>query len=180
MPNCVALLRGINVGGRNLVAMSDLRDLLGTLGFTNVRSVLQSGNLVFQCDRRASGTIERLLEIESEKRLGISVDYHVRTADEWQTVIVSNPFPDEAQRDPAHLVVLFLKEAPKVNNVEALQSAIRGPEIVRADGKQLYIVYPMGIGTSKLTNTLIDKKLGLRGTARNWNTVLKLASLAQE
>jgi uncharacterized protein (DUF1697 family) len=180
MPIYVALLRGINVGGRNLVAMSDLRDLLDTLGFTNVRSLLQSGNLVFQGDRRASGAIERLLELESEKRLGISVDYHVRTAAELKSIIARNPFPDEAERDPAHVVVLFLKDAPNAENVEALRAAIRGPEIVRADGRHIYLVYPLGIGNSKLTNVLIDKKLGARGTARNWNTVVKLAALAQE
>jgi uncharacterized protein (DUF1697 family) len=180
MPICVALLRGINVGGRNLVAMSDLRDLLEALGFTGVCSQLQSGNLIFKSDRRTSATIERLLESETEKRLGTAVDYHVRTAEEWRNVIDRNPFPDEAARDPAHLVVSFMKDAPQKKNVEALQAAIRGPEIVRADGKQIYIVYPMGIGTSKLTNAVIDKKLGCRGTARNWNTVLKLAALTQE
>ena len=179
MAVCVALLRGINVGGRNLITMSGLRDLLGTLGFTNVRSLLQSGNLVFQSDRRASSKIEQLLEVETKKSLGTSVDYHVRTADEWKAVVANNPFPEEAERDPAHLVALFLKVAPKPKNIETLQAAIRGPEIVRADGKQVYIVYPMGIGTSKLTNTLIDKTLGLRGTARNWNTVVKLAALVQ-
>jgi uncharacterized protein (DUF1697 family) len=180
MPAWVALLRGINVGGRNMVAMSDLRELLESLGFTKVRALLQSGNLVFQSDRRTSATIERLLEVETEKRLGVSVDYHVRTVEEWQSVIARNPFADEAERDPAHLLVLFLKSAPDAKNVQALQAAIRGPEIVRADGQQIYAVYPMGIGTSKLTNTLIDKKLGMRGTGRNCNTVLKLAALARQ
>jgi uncharacterized protein (DUF1697 family) len=180
MPICVALLRGINVGGRNLIAMSDLRDLLESLGFTKVRSLLQSGNLVFLSNRRTSATIERLLEVETEKRLGVSVDYHVRTAEEWKSVIARNPFAEEAERDPAHLVVLFLKSVPDAKNVQALQAAIRGPEIVRADGKQVYVVYPLGIGTSKLTNALIDKKLGMSGTGRNWNTVLKLAALAQQ
>jgi uncharacterized protein (DUF1697 family) len=180
MPICVALLRGINVGGRNLIAMSDLRDLLESLGFTKVRSLLQSGNLVFLSNRRTSATIERLLEVETEKRLGVSVDYHVRTAEEWKSVIARNPFAEEAERDPAHLVVLFLKSVPDAKNVQALQAAIRGPEIVRADGEQVYVVYPLGIGTSKLTNALIDKKLGMSGTGRNWNTVLKLAALAQQ
>lgn len=180
MPLYVALLRGVNVGGRNLVAMADLRRLLEGLGFTNVRSLLQSGNLIFQSKRRAGETLERLLEVETEKRLDVAVDYHVRTADELKAIVARNPFPDEAERDPSHLVVLFLKKAPEAKSVQALQSAIQGPEIVHAVGKQLYVVYPAGIGTSKLTNTLIDKKLGARGTARNWNTVLKLAAPTQE
>jgi uncharacterized protein (DUF1697 family) len=74
---------------------------------------------------------------------------------------------------------MFLKAAPKANDVKAVQASIVGPEIVRADGRHLYIVYPAGIGKSRLTNVLIEKKLGIRGTARNWNTVLKLAALCE-
>src|SRR5947199_926052 len=141
MPTYIALLRAINVGGRKLVPMSDLRDLLGALGFAGAKSLLQSGNLLFQSARRSGATLERLLETETEKRLGVSVDYFVRTAEELQTIIARNPFPNEAERDPSHLVVMFLKDAPDAKDVKALQAAIQGPEIVRADGKQLYLVY---------------------------------------
>jgi len=96
-----------------------------------------------------------------------------------KAVVVNNPFPDEAKRDAAHLVVMFLKHAPSVKEVEVLRAAIAGPEIVSADGRQAYIVYPAGIGRSRLTNTLVEKKLRTRGTARNWNTILKLASLVE-
>lgn len=176
----IALLRGVNVGGHNLVAMSDLRDLLTQLGFFEARSVLQSGNLVFRSTARTNADLERLLEVQAEKRLDLHTDFLVRTAKEWKAVVARNPFPNEAERDPGHLVVLFLKSAPNVKDVEALQRAITGPEIVRADGRHAYIVYPAGIGRSRLTNTLIENKLGTRGTARNWNTVLKLAALAKD
>ena len=89
-----------------------------------------------------------------------------------------NPFGEAAERDSGHLVVMCLKAEPLRNAVEALQAAIAGPEVVRADGRQLYIVYPAGIGTSRLTGVLIEKRLGTRGTARNWNTVRKLEALA--
>jgi uncharacterized protein (DUF1697 family) len=180
MPIHIALLRAINVGGRNMVAMSDLRELLESLGFEGARSLLQSGNLIFQSDRRTGAKLERLLELETEKRFQVGVDYFVRTADEWETIIARNPFLDEAKRDPSHLVVVFLKKAPEAKDVKELQAAISGPETVRSDGRQLYVVYPAGIGESKLTNALIERKLGTRGTGRNWNTVLKLASLTQE
>jgi uncharacterized protein (DUF1697 family) len=180
MSMVIALLRGINVGGRNLLAMSDLKDLLGAIGLAGARSLLQSGNLVFDSGGRTDADLERLLEVETEKRLGVSADYVIRSADEWQTVISRNPFPMEAERAPSHLVVMFFKKAPRARDMELLQIAIKGPEIVRADGTQLYIVYPAGIGRSKLTNTLIEKKLGSRGTGRNWNTVLKLAALIRE
>jgi uncharacterized protein (DUF1697 family) len=173
----VALVRGINVGGRNRVAMADLRDLLGALGFAGAKSLLQSGNLIFESNRRAGAELERLLEEETARRLGVTADYLVRTADEWQTVVAGNPLPDEAERDPGHLVVLFLKTAPQAGDVRALQAAVEGPERIRAEGRHLYVAYLAGIGHSKLTSTLIERKLGVRGTGRNWNTVLKLAAL---
>jgi uncharacterized protein (DUF1697 family) len=176
----VALLRGINVGGRNLVAMSELRDLLGSLGLSGVRSLLQSGNLVFHGGRRSGTALERLLEAETKKRLGVTADYLVRSSSEWQAIIERNPFRTQAERDPSHLVVMFLKSAPTSNGVKALEAAVKGPETIRADGRQLYIVYPIGIGRSKLTGVVIERTLGTRGTGRNWNTVLKLAAMIQE
>jgi uncharacterized protein (DUF1697 family) len=177
MSHQVALLRGINVGGHNKIAMSDLRNLFEALEFSAVKSLLQSGNVVFESERLKGAALEHLLELETAKRLGVSVDYLVRSAKELRTIMTNNPFEDEARRDPSHLLVIFLKTAPKVPMVNALQAGIQGPEIIRADGKQLYAVYPAGIGRSKLTNTLIEKKLGTRGTARNWNTILKLAAM---
>jgi uncharacterized protein (DUF1697 family) len=96
----VALLRGINVGGRNWVAMADLCDLLGALRFAGVRSLLQSGNLILESDRRTGAELERLLEEETARRLGVTGVYVVRTRDEWQTVVAGNPLPDEAETAP--------------------------------------------------------------------------------
>jgi uncharacterized protein (DUF1697 family) len=178
MTTYIALLRGINVAGHKQVAMDDLRDLLTHLGLVDARSLLQSGNLVFRGGVRAGARLERLLETEAEKRLGLQTDFFLRTAEEWKAIVAHNPFRKEAERDPAHLAVMFLKDAPDSNAVKALQAAITGPEVVRAEGKQAYITYPNGFGRSRLTNTLIDKKLGTRCTGRNWNTVLRIAALA--
>lgn len=178
MTTHLALIRGINVGGHKPVAMADLRELLARLGFNDVRSLLQSGNLVFRSATRSSARLERLLEVEASKQLALQADFFVRTAEEWQDVIAHNPLRKEAARDPSHLVVVFLKGAPGTTDVKALQVAITGPEIVRVDGRQAYIFYPNGIGRSRLTNTLIEMKLGTRGTGRNWNTVAKLGAVA--
>jgi uncharacterized protein (DUF1697 family) len=180
MSNYIALLRGINVGGHNAVAMSDLRDLLANLGFAGATTWLQSGNVVFNAAGKTTNVLEGLLERETGQRLGVSVDYIVRKANEWAKVVAANPFPKEAKNDPSHLVIMFLKTAPPATSVNVLQESVKGPEIIQADGKQLYLVYPKGIGTSKLTGTFIEKKLGIRGTARNWNTVLKLLGLSRE
>jgi uncharacterized protein (DUF1697 family) len=173
----VALLRGINVGGRKPVAMAALRDLLVRLGFAEARTLLQSGNLVFRTTGKTGAHLERLLEAEAATRLGLETHFFVRSADEWHAIVAHNPFGEEAKRDPARLVVVALKEAPDPRAVTTLQAAIIGREVVRARGREAYIVYPDGQGRSKLTNALIEKTLGTRGTARNWNTVLKLDGL---
>ncbi len=178
----VALLRGINVGGHKKVAMSDLRELVTRLGFDDARTLLQSGNLVFRSEGRTGSELERLLEAATEKKLGLQTEYFVRTADEWKTIVARNPFRDEAERDPGHLVVMCLRGKPDGAQLTRLRAAISGPESVRAVGKQAYIAYPDGIGNSRLTmsrltNALIERTLETRGTGRNWNTVLKLLAL---
>jgi len=175
----IALLRAVNVAGHQQVAMGGLRDLLAQLGLVDVRSLLQSGNLIFRSDSRSGAALERLLESEVSKRLDLQTDFFIRSAKELTAIVTNNPFRDEAASDPGHLVVMFLKDAPDAKNIEALRAAITSAEILSADGKQLYIVYPDGIGRSRLTNALIERKLGTRGTGRNWNTVLKLDALAK-
>jgi uncharacterized protein (DUF1697 family) len=177
MSRHVALLRAVNLPGHNKVGMADLRKLLGDLGFADGQSLLQSGNLVFSSKGRTAAQLEALLESEAKARLGLETDFMVRTASEWSAVIAANPFPDEAERDPGHLVVMFLKDEPEPKDVAALQEAIKDREVVRARGRQAYLVYPDGIGRSRLTNVLIERKLRTRGTGRNWNTVLKLGAL---
>ena len=158
--------------------MTDLRNFLTQLGMEDVRSLLQSGNLVFGSKVRTGAELERFLETEAHDRLSLDVDFFVRTPDEWKSIIRQNPFRKEAERDPGHLIVLFLKSAAGVDDIVALQGAIRGPEIVRAKGKQAYIYVPDGQGRSKLTTAILEKHMG-RGTGRNWNTVLKLGIMAR-
>jgi uncharacterized protein (DUF1697 family) len=172
------LLRGINVGGHRSVGMTDLRNLLTGLGFDEVRSLLQSGNLVFDSKTRTGAELERFLEAEAVERFALEIDFFVRTPEEWKSIIRQNPFRKEAELDPAHTLLMLLKSAPTGEDVLALEAEIAGDEIVRAKGRQLYIFYPNGIGRSRFTNAVIERKVG-RCTGRNWNTVLKLAILAK-
>jgi uncharacterized protein (DUF1697 family) len=178
---CIGLVRGINVGGNKRVSMSDLRDLLEKIGFEGARSLLASGNLVFRSSSAAPGEkLEKRLEAEALRRLGLEADFVLRSPEEWKTVVARNPFPNEARRDPGRLLVMFLKAAPDAKLVRDLAGLIPGREIVRVDGRHAYIYYPDGAGRSKLTNVFLEKKLGTRGTARNWNTVRKIEILAAE
>ncbi|HZK81155.1 MAG TPA: DUF1697 domain-containing protein, partial [Humisphaera sp.] len=106
MMSHIALLRGVNVAGNQMVAMADLRNLLTRLKFDNVQSLLQSGNLVFKSHNRICDKIERLLESEARKQLKLATEFFVRTAAELKEIIVNNPFPEEAEREPGHLVAM--------------------------------------------------------------------------
>jgi uncharacterized protein (DUF1697 family) len=171
------LLRAVNVGGTGKIAMADLRAFAMKLGFKGAQTLLQSGNLVLTSNDKPND-VESLLEREAQKSLGRATEFFVRTAKEWDALIARNPFPEEAARDPARLVAVPLKKAPSAAAAKALEAAIKGSERVQAIGRCLYAVYPDGQGQSKLTNRLIESMLETRGTARNWNTVLKLAALA--
>jgi uncharacterized protein (DUF1697 family) len=172
----VALLRAVNVGGR-WVSMADLRAAVESLGYTKVRTLLQSGNLIFASSKRVAA-IQRDLEIAVLRRFGFETTIMVRSAAELDAVISANPFKDEAKKDPGHLIVVFLKSKAGAKEEKALRAAIVGRERIALRGKTLYAAYPDGLGRSKLTAALIDRHLGTSGTARNWNTVTKLRVLA--
>lgn len=175
----VGLLRAVNLGGHNAVKMADLRTFLSELGLSNPQTLLQSGNLVFGSDRTPAD-LEAWLEAEARKRLGLDTAVIVRSAAEWQALIGDNPFTAEAAADPSHLLAYLLKH--KVGSVEGRKLAqeidrLKGPEKVHVAGRHAYLVYPAGIGNSKLTPIVIERALGTTGTGRNWNTVLKIAAL---
>ena len=176
MTRSIALLRAVNVGGRKLV-MAELRALLADLGHPEARTLLQSGNLVFDPWRRAGAELEAWLAAETLTRFGLATDFIVRTAAEWAALLAANPFPETAESDPAHLLAMPLKSAPRDGAFAALQAAITGPEQARLIGRDLYVTYPAGVGPSKLTGAVIERRLGVRGTARNWNTVRKLGEM---
>jgi uncharacterized protein (DUF1697 family) len=179
MATYIALLRGINVGGNKKVSMSALKTLAEDLGLREPRTLLQSGNLVFESDARSASALESTLEAAVAEKLDVRCDFCLRNAKEWRAIVKANPFERETKEDPSHALVMVLKSAPAAATVKALEEAIVGPERVHLNGRELYLCYPDGMGRSKLTNTLIERKLGTRGTARNWNTVLKLAEMIE-
>jgi uncharacterized protein (DUF1697 family) len=171
----IALLRAVNVGGRKLL-MAELRQLAVDLGLEAPRTLIQSGNLVFG-SALGDAELESLLEAETLARLGVATDFIVRGPDEWRDLIAANPHTDMARDDPSHLMVMALKSPPGEAELAALKAWIPGRELVEAVGRQLYITYPDGAGESKLTNAAIERRLGVRGTSRNWNTVTNLAAM---
>lgn len=177
MPTRIALLRAINVGGVT-VPMAELRSFFEKLGFASVRTLLQTGNVVFETAQR--GDLEKLLEAEAAKRLKLATDFLVRDPAEWNAILDHNPFAKMAKEDPARLVVMPLKHAPTAAGIATLRAAIPGREQIAPGARHLYITYPDGQGRSRLNLKLIESKLGTRGTARNWNTARKILELAGE
>jgi uncharacterized protein (DUF1697 family) len=171
VPRQVALLRGINVGGNKRVEMARLRALLEELGYRDVRTYVNSGNVVFTGPRRS----ERHLEAAIAKTFGFEVPVVLRSRDELADVVQANPLRDVANDPAKHLVVFCAAEA-----ATELDPADFAPETFLIRGREIYLWAPGGIGTSELAKQLATKSLGDKSTARNWRTVEKLLALADE
>ncbi|MCI4351118.1 MAG: DUF1697 domain-containing protein [Thermoplasmata archaeon] len=178
MPAFIALLRAVNVGGTGALSMEKLRLLAGRVGLTDPRTLGQSGNLVFGSALSNEPELERRLRDAVAASLGVETEFFVRGLPEWRRVVAANPFVAEATSDPARLHVTALRAPPAPSSWKELEAAVVGNERVGGHGRHAYIVYPDGAGRSRLTLGLIERKLVMRGTSRNWNTVLKLEALA--
>lgn len=177
MPTHIALLRAVNLGSHNKISMGDLRALIEELGLRDPQTLLNSGNVVFSEGRKSCVQVEQLLERGIQKSLGMETEFFVRNAAEWSRIVDGNPFDREAKDDPGHLLLLALKSKPGGAAIAALKDAIKGRETFHVAGTHAYFVYPDGVGQSKLTVKLIERKLGTAATGRNWNTVLKIRAL---
>ena len=173
MPVFIALIRGINVGGHKKIRMADLKTSCEAMGLRDVRTLLQSGNVVFQTDIKDRARLAK----EIAGVLGVEAKVILRSAEELRKVVAANPMPEEAKRGPSGFIVVFLSEKPSAAAMQSLRDAYSGPEKMQLHGAELYIEYGSGMGQSKLTNVLIERKLGVTGTARNWNTVTRLLEM---
>jgi uncharacterized protein (DUF1697 family) len=170
----VALLRAINLGEGTRLQMSEFRELLKRLGFENPRTVLQTGNAVFETTEDGAREVARRIETALRAKQGLETRVLLRSGEEWRSILHANPFPQEAIADPAHLVVAVLQDEPSAAAWTALRASIVGREKLSSRGREAFLYYPDGIGHSRLTQGLIDTKLGTFGTSRNWNTVQKI------
>lgn len=158
--------------------MSQLREALSCAGYNSVRTILQSGNLVLTTTQRSGLDLAEEIAMIVERDLDIKADVIVRSLAQFRQVIETNPFVEASRREPSRVFVFFTRDAATREDIERLQESRSGLEKLSAAGSQLYVYYPTGMGQSKLTGSLIERILKTRATARNWNTVLKLAELA--
>jgi uncharacterized protein (DUF1697 family) len=181
MPRYLALLRGINVGGHNKVAMADLRDLATALGHSDVATYIQSGNLVFTCSEADAVALADALEAEIADRLGVRPAVVVISGPDLARVIADNPFP--AEDNPKSVHAVFRREPIDDEGIAAVAAAVRrsreagGNDDAVVVGSTLYLHTPDGLGRSELAAQLARSSVQAAGTARNWATVSKLMAM---
>ena len=171
----MALLRGINVGGR-VLPMAELRALCAELGWQGVETYIQSGNVVFEAAGKPEA-LEAALEQAIDRRFGMKVPVVIRDAKQWAAYQAGNPFPEAARDAPNWLILLVPKRPPASGAEAAIEALGQAGERVGRAGDGLWIAYPAGVGTSKLAPGQIDKVVGSPGTTRNYRTVMKLQEM---
>lgn len=172
----VALLRGINVGGHNRVAMKELLPMFE--GCEPVQSYIQSGNVVFGATPRAAANIPAVITAAIRERLGLEIPVMVRDLDEMRATVEKNPFEGRGVPE-AELHVAFLAAAPSHARIDALDARRSPPDEFQVIGKELYLRLPNGAGRTKLTSAYFDGKLGTLSTQRNWRTVKTLLAMME-
>jgi uncharacterized protein (DUF1697 family) len=177
MPNSqVALLRGINVGGKNKLPMRELAGLFEDAGCANVRTFIQSGNVIFTATPKVSASLAAAITAGITERYGYRVPVILRTAQELREVVSDNPFPGAEEI----LHVMFLADRPSPAKIAALDPNRSAPDTFIVRGQEIYLHLLNGVADSKLTNAWFDSKLGTVSTSRNWRTVTKLLAMMED
>ncbi len=176
----ISILRGINVGGHKKILMADLKNLYAQLGFTNVISYIQSGNVVFDSNITDVNQIITSIEKAITTRYGFDVPVIIRTHAEIKNACDNTPFGEiDLKADGSKYFLTLISDLPTKENIEILMNYVNQPERLQIEGKNIYIFYPNGAGRTKLTNGLIENKLKVKATSRNWKTVVKLIELSK-
>jgi uncharacterized protein (DUF1697 family) len=180
MPSYVAMLRGINVSGSKPVKMEALRASFEALGFKNVRSYVQSGNVVFEAKERAAAALGPKIVARIKRDFGYDVPVLVLAAGELARVVDENPFLNQRGQgiDPTKLHVTFLAGAPAAAGLKKMEGISSGRDLFRCLRQTIYLLCPDGYGNTKLSNNAFERALGAPATTRNWKTVTTLAALA--
>ncbi len=174
------MLRGVNVGKHNRITMDVLRAIYESLGLEDVRTYVQSGNVIFRSKEKNAAKLAKNIQERIQKSLNFRPAVVVRTAEDMRAVVNANPFAGREDIEPAKLLVTFLADKPAARTEKSLSDLEGYPEELRLLGRELYIYFPDGAGKSKLPWAQIEKLVGVTGTARNWNSVTKMLEIAEK
>lgn len=181
MTKYIAILRGINVGGKRKILMADLKELFSKLGFSYIETYIQSGNVIFNMKTKEDNLIlANKIEQSILKNFKFEVPVIVRSVDEFKDVISKNIFAKEKETDIERLHLTFLKEVPETEKSEKIKSYNYYPDNFKIIGKNVFVYCSGKYSDSKLTNSFFENKLQVSATTRNWKTVLKLSELSKQ
>jgi uncharacterized protein (DUF1697 family) len=178
MRNYVALLRGINVSGQKKIKMTDLKNLMEIVGFVNVDTYIQSGNIIFDYESNRTESVAKIIEKSINTKYGFDVPAIILTPADLKNVLKNNPWTNDTTKDPNRTYVTFLAETPLEENLSKILNLDYSPEEYIIDGKIIYFFSPAGYGRAKMNNNFFEKKLKVIATTRNWKTVVKLLELS--
>lgn len=179
MTTYISILRGINVSGKNLIKMDALRKLYEGLGYQNVISYVQSGNVVFTSDDSNPHELELKISRQIDKDFGINVPIIVLTIERLKRIIEDNPFSKDSDKEPAFLHITFLFSQPESPNLKTIENKKQNEEEILILNDVVYLYCPNGYGRTKLTNNFLEAKMNINATTRNWKTTNELLRLAE-
>jgi uncharacterized protein (DUF1697 family) len=179
MTACISILRGINVSGQKKILMTDLVKLYQKLGFSGIRTYIQSGNVIFDCSESiALSKVPGLVRDAIFREYKFEVPVIIRTSEEMNEAVRNNPFVKDTGISPEKLHVTFLSGLPGKDKLTVLEKIDHSPDKFIVKGKEVYLHCPVSYGETKLSNSFFEKSLGVTATTRNWKTVNKLAEMA--
>lgn len=177
MADYIALLRSVNVAEHGRLAMAELRQSFVTLGYSDVSTYIQTGNVFFGSATKSTSTLVEEIEGQLERDFGSSPAVILRSTAELRRVLATSPYPAQGA-DPARHHVTFLAAKPGKDKLSAFSPPPSGRDELVVIGKEIYVHTPDGYGNSKLNGAMLERRLGVVTTTRNWNTVTKLCALA--
>ncbi len=173
-------MRGINVSGKKPIKMDALREMYENLGYMDVISYVQSGNIIFSSDEIDPKILEQKISGQIETDFGFEVPVIVLTVDKLKKIIESSPFVNDKNKDPAFLHVTFLASPPTTFDQRVIESKKQNGEEVSFSNTAVYLYCPNGYGRTKLTNNFLEAKLKVGATTRNWKTTRELLRIAEQ
>lgn len=179
MPTYITILRGINVSGHNIIPMKELKALMERLGFENIATYIQSGNIVFNSPEKNEDKLITKIHNAIKTKFGFDVPVIARTAKEFKAALNNNPFFKEKDIDTEKLHITFLASEPTKENTDKANTYNYEPDRFIISGREVYVYCPNGYGNTKINNTFFENKLKVTATTRNLKTVKELVKMAE-
>lgn len=180
MKTYISLLRGINVSGKNIIKMNALCAMFESLKFLNVKTYIQSGNIVFMYKETTTHDLEKKISAQIKKEFGFEVPVMVKESEELNAIFTQNPFINKRDEDIAKLHVTFLSQEPNKITIDKIMEGNYADDEFMINGKVVYLFCPNGYGNTKLTNTFFENKFKATATTRNWKTITELVTISDQ